>query len=133
MKSQQAAEREEQQRIKNLVLNYDLQDDQHDGTFDHSLFGPIHQPALERNPNTKGLKLGSDHYNPSLSRAERSGRHAPRARRLNLSDVDWYGEKSASKSPSSTEPPKEENEKPPEVPRSPSKAVTVPRRYKKPG
>ncbi|KIW22314.1 hypothetical protein, variant 1 [Cladophialophora immunda] len=67
MKSQQAAEREEQQRIKNLVLNYDLrEDDQHDGP---------------------------DHYNPSLSRAERSGRHAPRARRLNLSDVDWYGTK----------------------------------------
>jgi len=63
MKSQQAAEREEQQRIKNLVLNYDLrEDDQHDGP---------------------------DHYNPSLSRAEKGGRHAARARRLNLSDVDW--------------------------------------------
>ncbi|KAL6247761.1 mRNA decay protein [Rhinocladiella similis] len=67
MKSQQAAEREEQQRIKNLVLNYDLrEDDQHDGF---------------------------DHYNPSLSRSEKSGRNAPRARRLNLSDVDWYGTK----------------------------------------
>jgi len=67
MKSQQAAEREEQQRIKNLVLNYDLrEDDQHDGL---------------------------DHYNPPLSRAEKSGRYAPRARRLNLSDVDWYGTK----------------------------------------
>ncbi|KIV84145.1 hypothetical protein, variant 1 [Exophiala sideris] len=65
MKSQQAAEREEQQRIKNLVLNYDLrEDDQNDGL---------------------------EHYNPPLSRAEKSGRHAPRARRLNLSDVDWYG------------------------------------------
>ena len=92
MKSQQAAEREEQQRIKNLVLNYDLrEDDQHDGIPNGFSSGPITQPPLEKNPNTKGLKLGSDHYNPSLSRAEKSGRHAPRARRLNLSDVDWYG------------------------------------------
>ncbi len=94
MKSQQAAEREEQQRIKNLVLNYDLrEDDQHDGIPNGLPCGPIMQPPLERNPNTNGLNLGHDHYNPSLSRAEKSGRHAPRARRLNLSDVDWYGTK----------------------------------------
>ena len=31
MRTQQQAERAEQQRIKNLVLNYDLGDDQHDG------------------------------------------------------------------------------------------------------
>jgi regulator of nonsense transcripts 2 len=31
MRTQQQAERAEQQRIKNLVLNYDLTDDQHDG------------------------------------------------------------------------------------------------------
>lgn len=92
MKSQQAAEREEQQRIKNLVLNYDLrEDDMHDGIPYGFPSGPLMQPRLERNPNTKGLKIGPDHYNHSLSRAEKSGRHAPRARRLNLSDVDWYG------------------------------------------
>ncbi|KIV97113.1 hypothetical protein, variant 1 [Exophiala mesophila] len=63
MKSQQAAEREEQQRIKNLVLNYDLrEDDQTDG---------------------------NDHFGHSLNRAERNSRNQPRARRLNLSDVDW--------------------------------------------
>ena len=57
MKSQQAAEREEQQRIKNLVLNYDLQqeNDQHDGTPDFSC-GPVLFP-LERNPNAKGLQF----------------------------------------------------------------------------
>ncbi len=94
MKSQQAAEREEQQRIKNLVLNYDLrEDDQHDGISSDFPYGPIVQPPLQRNPNTKGLKPGLDHYNPPLSRAEKSGRYAPRARRLNLSDVDWYGTK----------------------------------------
>src|SRR5206468_1785073 len=38
MKTQQQAEREEQQRIKNLVLNYDLRDDseQNDGEHDVS-------------------------------------------------------------------------------------------------
>jgi regulator of nonsense transcripts 2 len=92
MKSQQAAEREEQQRIKNLVLNYDLrEDDQNDGIPNAPPFEPIVQPPLGRNSNTKGPKPGLDHYNPSLSRAEKSGRHGPRARRLNLSDVDWYG------------------------------------------
>ena len=42
MKSQQAAEREEQQRIKNLVLNYDLRDenDQHDGSLHNLLRSP---------------------------------------------------------------------------------------------
>ncbi len=96
MKSQQAAEREEQQRIKNLVLNYDLrEDDQHDGIPNGSP-SAAPQPPLERNPNTKGLKLGPDHYNHSLSRSEKSCRYAPRARRLNLSDVDWYGSKTSS-------------------------------------
>jgi regulator of nonsense transcripts 2 len=123
MKSQQAAEREEQQRIKNLVLNYDLrEDDSHDGIPIGFPCGPVMQPPLERNPNTKGLKLGPDHYNPSLSRSERSGRHAPRARRLNLSDVDWYGKKTFAE--------KAENEAP-RNPRSP--ALRTPRLLKKPG
>lgn len=44
MKNQQLAEKEEQQRIKNLVLNYDLQqnDDQDGGTASQ---------LLTRNPN----------------------------------------------------------------------------------
>lgn len=51
MKSQQAAEREEQQRIKTLVLNYDLNDDdQHDGTKHLSLL-PIHSA----NPHVKEI------------------------------------------------------------------------------
>jgi regulator of nonsense transcripts 2 len=46
MKNQQQAEREEQQRIKNLVLNYDLQqnEDQDGGT-------DPHLPQLHRNTN----------------------------------------------------------------------------------
>ena len=46
MRNQQAAEREEQQRIKNLVLNYDLNDDdQHDGSVPQPLI-TIKQMAL---------------------------------------------------------------------------------------
>lgn len=48
MKSQQAAEREEQQRIKNLVLNLDLNDDdQHDGIAAFPL-KRIVQPSLDK-------------------------------------------------------------------------------------
>lgn len=91
MRNQQAAEREEQQRIKNLVLNYDLrEDDQHDGTLDETLPGPIFQVPIHRKSNAKSYKAGHDHFNPSLTRAEKTGRNAPRARRLNLADVDWY-------------------------------------------
>jgi len=90
MKSQRAAEREEQQRIKSLVLNYDLgDDDQHDGTESLPLM-PIIQPGINSKKSAKEApKLGYEHNFGSLSRAERQSR-APRARRLNLSDVDWY-------------------------------------------
>ncbi|RMZ79914.1 hypothetical protein DV738_g3068, partial [Chaetothyriales sp. CBS 135597] len=54
MKSKQAAEREEQQRIKNLVLNYDLGDDsQHDGT---PLPEPILQRPLDKSAYAKAIK-----------------------------------------------------------------------------
>lgn len=97
MKSQQAAEREEQLRIKNLVLNYDLREEneQQDGDslgFRHNPFSPS---LLEENPNTKGPNLlGSERYSASHSRSgQGSGRNSHRARKLQLSDVDWYGQK----------------------------------------
>lgn len=93
MKSQQAAEREEQQRIKNLVLNYELNDDdQHDGTKSPAL-QPIVQRSIASKKFAKSVtRTGYEHFNTTFSRAERNGR-APRARRLNLSDVDWYGQR----------------------------------------
>ncbi|ATZ51505.1 Bcnmd2 [Botrytis cinerea B05.10] len=68
MKSQQAAEREEQQRIKNLVLNYDLNDGEE-------------QDGFDKNATT------------TFSRSDKSGsnRSGQRSRKLQLSDVDWYG------------------------------------------
>lgn len=95
MKSQQAAEREEQQRIKTLVLNYELHDDdQHDGT-ETLLLAPIVQPVLDSRKKFAKCTAttGYDYVPQTPSRAERNGR-APRARRLNLSDVDWYGRRS---------------------------------------
>ena len=47
MRSQQQAERAEQQRIKNLVLNYDLTDDQHDGE-DRPSFRYVMSPTSKR-------------------------------------------------------------------------------------
>jgi hypothetical protein len=89
MKSQQQAEREEQQRIKNLVLNYDLRDgEDQDGD-------PTLKP-IPRNMNVYGSdagieKLGSSHARPDKSGNNRSGQ---RARKLQLSDVDWYDRRS---------------------------------------
>lgn len=59
MKSQQQAERAEQQRIKNLVLNYDLNDDQHDGE------EPAFHYALSPN-GTRVRLVGKGKLNTSL-------------------------------------------------------------------
>ena len=93
MKSQQAAEREEQLRIKNLVLNYDLREEseQHDGE-PYGFPNSTGLPPPTENPNTKGLCLGSERFSASHSRSgQGSGRNSHRARKLQLSDVDWYG------------------------------------------
>ena len=91
MKTQQAAEREEQQRIKNLVLNYDLRDgEDQDGD---SLL-----PSLLPNPNIHRQDAGIDkaaatnHTRPDKSGNNRSGQ---RARKLQLSDVDWYAKENS--------------------------------------
>ncbi|KAK3318344.1 armadillo-type protein [Apodospora peruviana] len=73
LKTQQEAEKEEHQRIKNLVLNYDLRESEdHDG---------------HEKPN-------AHHHNRLDSRSVKGGQ---RVRKLQLSDVDWYG-----KSPQAT-------------------------------
>jgi regulator of nonsense transcripts 2 len=85
MKTQQAAEREEQQRIKNLVLNYDLREgDDLDGD---SLLTPL--PLRNTHKFNAGLEKGSgaNYPRPDKSSNTRSGQ---RARKLQLSDVDWY-------------------------------------------
>ncbi|KAK6219556.1 MIF4G domain-containing protein [Colletotrichum tabaci] len=66
MKTQQQAEREEQQRIKNLVLNYDLRENE--------------DPDGHEKPT-------SYHHNRPDRGKDRGGQ---RVRKLQLSDVDWY-------------------------------------------
>ncbi|KAI9816324.1 MAG: hypothetical protein M1826_001859 [Phylliscum demangeonii] len=90
MKTQRQAEREEQQRIKDLVLNYDLRDDEHDGDH-HSLFG--HRPNLI----TKRHE-GADRPGSVLARSDKAGSHRynQRARKLQMNDMDWYGNGSRS-------------------------------------
>lgn len=88
MKTQQQADREEQQRIKNLVLNYDLSNDNdhNDGESD-----PL-DPLLQRNPNAKGMKglekRNNSHRDSRMDKSS-SNRTQFRARKLQLSDVDW--------------------------------------------
>lgn len=86
MKNQQAAEREEQQRIKSLVLNYDLRDgEDQDGD---STLKPL-LPNLNIHDYNTGLeKTAATTY----TRPEKSGtsRGGQRSRKLQLSDVDWY-------------------------------------------
>ena len=112
MKSQQAAEREEQQRIKNLVLRYDVmheENDQHDGTkYDPWLLssrGLFNEPLMEGNPNTKGLKLGPENHHGGSNRTRRN---KPQPRKLNLQDVDWYGNPKHNKA----EPAHEQDDRP---------------------
>jgi regulator of nonsense transcripts 2 len=121
MQVQKEAERVERQNIKNLVLNYDLQESGVDPA------GTIHQfyldPFLPPNPNIRhpppsrpaahyhlfqgpggdkhapaqhsnnaslhqpSLKSGADAKSADKSATNRSGH---RARKLQLSDVDWY-------------------------------------------
>ena len=86
MKSQQAAEREEQQRIKNLVLNYDLRDgEEQDGDSQLNLTHDLNIHTV--NLGIEKAAAAASHARPDKSSNNRSGQ---RARKLQLSDVDWY-------------------------------------------
>lgn len=113
IKSQNEAARAEQQRIKNLVLNYDLQESSvdHDGinaefsscflrhnpNLPKNYFDPIEPPAHfdiqglsgEKHQHNASLQQTANHANARLP--DKSGGHrGQRARKLQLSDVDWY-------------------------------------------
>ncbi|KAI2618797.1 ARM repeat-containing protein [Hypoxylon sp. NC1633] len=89
MKTQQQAEREEQQRIKNLVLNYDLRESEEPD-------GDIQSIPLIPNRNIHTYTR-SGHEKPTTYHPNRSDKSSKergggqRVRRLQLSDVDWYG------------------------------------------
>ncbi|TRX97803.1 hypothetical protein FHL15_001558 [Xylaria flabelliformis] len=85
--NQQQAEREEQQRIKNLVLNYDLREHE-------DLDGDTLLPPLRPNPNIhRSNDSGHDKpisYHTNRGEKLNRDRGGQRIRRLQLSDVDWY-------------------------------------------
>ncbi len=88
MINQRQAAKEEQQRIKNLVLNYDLREnEEHDGE-DH--LTPYHPPSINIHRISAGNEKAPSHHH--LNRLEpRSGKErGQRVRKLQLSDVDWY-------------------------------------------
>lgn len=92
MKHQQQAEKEEQQRIKNLVLNYDLRENEdQEGEDDHLL--PVNPNIIIHRTSSPGHeKPTSYHHNrPDF----KPGKNGQRARKLQLSDVDWYDKSSS--------------------------------------
>lgn len=138
MKSQKEAERAEQQRIKNLVLNYDLQDSNADQAgiddlfldyFSHtnpnlsqrssdlSSLSPLGDHARAHNDSFQGLSVdkhnvahhqhnatlhqSSNHASPKPADKSGASRSGHRARKLQLSDVDWYDQKPKEPSESS--------------------------------
>lgn len=91
MNSKRQAEREEQQRIKSLVLNYDLRDGE-DQDGDNISLSPI-PPNYNIKTNDTGLERLTVAPNVKLDKSG-NNRSGHRARKLQLSDVDWYGENS---------------------------------------
>ncbi|KAH0565357.1 hypothetical protein GP486_001258 [Trichoglossum hirsutum] len=86
MKTKQQAEREEQQRIKNLVLNYDLRDDNEaDGDNSSDPRGQNHFTKKSQGPERL---MGSN--GPHAKDKSGNSRSNQRSRKLQLSDVDWY-------------------------------------------
>lgn len=88
MKTQQLAEREEQQRIKNLVLNYDLRESEEQESEADST------PLLPNCNVHKQNRAGSDKPSYHHNRSDRPAKEKPgqRVRKLQMSDVvDWYG------------------------------------------
>ncbi|KAI1854125.1 hypothetical protein JX266_001266 [Neoarthrinium moseri] len=94
MKTQQLAEKEEQQRIKNLVLNYDLRENEDQD-------GDTTAIPLRTNSNVhNSMKAG--HEKPTsfhINRSDKQGkeRGAQRVRRLQMNDLDWYDRSSSEK------------------------------------
>ncbi len=97
MRSKQQADKEEQQRIKSLVLNYnEARDDGDDSTSNTPFSYPL-QPNRNRRRTyevPEGLdKTPNPYAQPRVDKAG-NNRSNQRARKLQLSDVNWYAQKS---------------------------------------
>lgn len=91
MRSQQQAEREEQQRIKNLVLNYDLRDN--DG--EEGETRPSCRKCLATTRSNQFSPPGSDsrpithHHNHRYDKANNKN-PGQRVKKLQFEDFEWY-------------------------------------------
>lgn len=87
MRSQQQADREEQQRIKNLVLNYEAANEPEaaESTF------PLRKSVFSSDGDTNDSNSAFEKRIPANQRVDKSGanRSAFRSRKLQLSDVNW--------------------------------------------
>jgi regulator of nonsense transcripts 2 len=84
MRTQQQAEREEQQRIKNLVLNYDLTDDQQDGE--------AHSFHYVRTSNKNSVRLvGKGQLNESLPTRNNRGSQSQRTTVSKAANLPHHG------------------------------------------
>lgn len=88
LKHQQQAEKEEQQRIKNLVLNYDLRESEdQDGELNFAT--PHHSSSIHTLSPPGSDRPSSYHHNRFDSKPGKGA--GQRTRKLQLSDVaDWY-------------------------------------------
>ncbi|KAH6659016.1 MIF4G domain-containing protein [Truncatella angustata] len=87
MKTQQQAEREEQQRIKNLVLNYDLRESE-DTDGDTTTNSPLPNTNIHNSMKAGHEKTATFHINRPEIKGEKRG--SQRVRRLEMNDLDWY-------------------------------------------
>jgi regulator of nonsense transcripts 2 len=92
MRNKQQAEKEEQQRIKSLVLNYNEARDDADDTGDSPFLFTLSPNRNRTHTKTQqGLdKTPNPYAQPRLDKAG-NNRSNQRARKLQLSDVNWYG------------------------------------------
>ncbi|KAK3390466.1 armadillo-type protein [Podospora didyma] len=87
MKTQQQAEKEEQQRIKNLVLNYDLRENEdHDGENDS--IPPKANISIHK--KSTGHEKANTHHHNRIEPRTGNPRSGQRVRKLQLNDLDWY-------------------------------------------
>lgn len=85
MKTKQQAAKEEKQRIKDLVLNYDLQQhEDQDGNHQRRVFAAF-SDWLTKFAAESDRILASHHIRVDRPNKDRS----QRVRKLQLSDVDW--------------------------------------------
>lgn len=92
MRSQQQADREEQQRIKNLVLNYEASNEPEPTESENE---PLENPSPNPNRDNPLLRkqkaATQEKRTPASQRTDKAGanRSAFRSRKLQLSDVNW--------------------------------------------